>query len=79
MEISKDRMILQSDFPALQERLLSLPESKDKDFRDGALAAFNDCITQDFTLCLFQLSSGYLVGCDLVERFYLERKGANHD
>lgn len=79
MEISKDRMILQSDFPALQERLLSLPESKDKDFRDGAIAAFNDCILQDFTPCLYQLASGYLAGCDLVERFYLEQKEANHD
>lgn len=76
MQRTPDQMIFSHDLPVLEERLLLLPASKDKDFREGAAAAFNDCISQGFSACLHQLSSGYLAGCDLVERFYLEQKGA---
>lgn len=79
MEIPKNLTISQGDLSVLLERFNSSALCKDQHFFEGALIAFHECLSQDFTSGIYQTSSGYLAACDLVIRFHSEQKGANHD
>ena len=79
MEKPENLTISQDDLPVLLARFTSSAVSKDQHFFEGALIAFHECFSQDFTSGLYHTSSGYLAACDLVVRFYSEKKGANND